>query len=852
MRIMNPVISMMRKVQYRVFLVLFLAVTFVAVPNGTHASNWGDITIYITPAEVTGSAQWYITYDDKHSSGESQTVNLKNDVVYTIQFTSVEGYQAPANLTVQFASGQTSFSTTVEYIPVGGDEKVTVDVPNWPLWPQKRTSYSVWEPYSFTSIGRDVMAWVVFDNPDTANPTFWVSDLKVTIMDTIVSGDVEETIVTKVEPEFSDSVQTYGYIQGGQIHEFPATLSGVVDDLRDYAIIPEYVPGVDSSEWWLMYDPDELVSGDEEYYANQDFDTSWLGYDEWITFLQEGIEIESVQYVLEDSGHAPPVTMWAKDNWLVYYVDNYVVPSAWMDGETEKVFIFLPTNQGMLNCFEVNETPGSLGVSRIWSVMPFPAFQQAVYNQVRYENDGQYPRLTVLDGPVYVHDVQDDAGNWKRVLVGSTGLGTEQVNKIGPNWTVEDSDMPQPGGGPAITGKSKIFGIYAIDVTDPYNPDPLWSVTNIQVQREDGASVMRVIDDEGNSLDAEDFPYSDIDMMTAKPQIGFTETEDGTRTWHLLMVGVDNSDFDTPKYVWIDADPLTGVVRERGYFNGFDGQTPETLPSEDTFAYNFEDWYPSRMLAAYPQEEGSLPVLSDVYVYLSNGTFYSWDLASEEAVPVKVFNVYTNEGHTYPAPPITDFDIAYFGGDVYLAATAPLDYPGVGQPHDTYGLLLVNLTLIQEKEVQDLNTQGSQGQSGDEKIRLVEDGVVMIQLQTGKGGNAYDFNELTAAPLFAGETLYQAQYTDEGDVSRLYTLDLSYLSDISGSSGQVFLPDDPFIDVIEQEFSAMTVNSEGDLLLLNEDGDVVLTIEDVIDLGDGSGGGSSELNNLEIVYWKTK
>jgi hypothetical protein len=40
---------------------------------------------------------------------------------------------------------------------------------------------------------------------------------------------------------------------------------------------------------------------------------------------------------------------------------------------------------------------------------------------------------------------------------------------------------------------------------------------------------------------------------------------------------------------------------------------------------------------------------------------------------------------------------------------------------------------------------------------------------------------------------------------------------------------------------------------LDESGGVVLTIEDVIDLGDGgAGGGSSELNNLEIVYWKTK
>jgi len=848
--------------------VFFLAVTFVAVPNGTHAANWGDITIYITPAEVTGSAQWYITSNKKHSSGESQRVNLKNDVVYTIQFTEVEEYQAPPNLTVQFAPDQTSFSTTVEYVAVGGDENVTVDVPNWPLWPQKRTSYSVWEPYSFTSIGRDVNAWVLFDNPDPDNPTFWVSDLKVTIMDTVLTEGVEKTIVTKVEPEYLDSGAIYGYIQGGQIHEFPDTLSGIEEDLRDYSVIPEFVPGVDGSEFWLMHDPNELVSGDEEYYANQDFATSWFGYGDWITFLQEGIEVDGVQYVLEDSGHAPPLTMWGKDGWLDFYVDDYSPPSEWMiDSETERVFIFLPTNQGMLNCFEVDETPGSLGVSRIWSVMPFPAFQQAVYSQVRYENDGQYPRLTVLDGPVYVHDVQDDAGNWKRVLVGSTGLGTEQVNKIGPNWTVEDSDMPQPGGGPAITGKSKMFGIYAIDVTDPYNPDPLWSVTNIQVQREDGASVSRVIDDEGNSLDSVDYPYSDIDMMTAKPQIGFTETEDGTRTWHLLMVGVDNSDSDTPKYVWIDADPLTGAIRNRGYFYDFDGETPETLPSVDTFGYNSEDWYPSRLLAAYPPTDDALPVLSDVYVYLSNGTFYSWDLSSEDPVPEKIFNVYTNEGHGYPAPPITDFDIAYFpdpedpnSTETYLAATAPLDYPGVGQPHDTYGLLLVNLTLIQEKEVQDLNTQGAQGQSGDEKIKLVEDGVVMIQLQTGKGGQAYDFNELAAAPVFLSKEtngvleakLFMALYTDEGDVSRLYTLDLSYLSEITGHSGQVDLPDDPFVDYIGQEFSSITINSEGDLLLLDAEGGVIDTIENVVDLGLGPPGGTSELDNLGIVYWEFK
>jgi hypothetical protein len=273
MKIMHPAISMVRKYQflpYKVFLVFFLGLTFFCAPNEIYAANWGEITIYIAPAEVAGSAQWYITSNKKHSSGETQSVNLKNDVVYTIQFTEVEGYQAPANLTIQFAPDQTSFSTTVEYVPVGGDENVTVDVPNWPLWPQKRTSYSVWEPYSFTSIGRDVNAWVLFDNPDADNPTFWISDLKVTISQT--KGGI--TTVTRVTPEYPESGQTYGYIQGGEIHDFPDLLSGIVSDFRNYAVIPEYVP--DSvGDWWMKYEPE---SADPEYYANQDFDSSWFDY----------------------------------------------------------------------------------------------------------------------------------------------------------------------------------------------------------------------------------------------------------------------------------------------------------------------------------------------------------------------------------------------------------------------------------------------------------------------------------------------------------------------------------------------------------------------------------------------
>ena len=320
-----------------------------------------------------------------------------------------------------------------------------------------------------------------------------------------------------------------------------------------------------------------------------------------------------------------------------------------------------------MNCFEISDDPDNAGADRVWSLTPFPAFQQTVYNQVYpHQSNGKFSRLTLLDGPVYVHDLQDKNGKWKRILVGSTGLGTEQVNKLGTAWIAEGA--PAPGASPGITGDSQVFGIYAIDVTDPLDPQPLWSVTNINCIRSGGATVKRldIVSPRVDTGSADFAAYEDVNFMTSKPLIGFTETSEGSRTWHLLLVTIDKEG----QYLWINADPLTGEVLTSGNFVGFQGEPLECLPGEDTrripSGFNHENWYPSRILAAYPGE-GGLPVLSDVYIYLSNGTFYSWDLngydwryvGSTAPKPSKIFNVYTNPSHQIPAPPITDFDIAY-------------------------------------------------------------------------------------------------------------------------------------------------------------------------------------------------
>ena len=595
-------------------------------------------------------------------------------------------------------------------------------------------------------------------------------------------------------------------------------------------------------------------------YPNQDFDNSLFSFSGWMDFLRGEAGFE-----LEDSGHAPPIPMWAEDNWLTFFVDKNSVPSAWLNNDgTGKVFVFLPTNQGILNCFEVSDDPDYPGATRVWSVTPFPAFQQAVYNQVYYHyNSDEFARLTLLDGPVYVHDVQDKNGNWKRILVGSTGLGTEQVNKTGSNWVAEGA--PSPGDSPAITGDSQLFGIYAIDVTDPMDPQPLWSISNINCIRAEDASVEELhVVSPGINLETANFgAYENVDFMTSKPLIGFTETPERVRTWHLLLVTIDKEG----RYLWINADPMTGEIITSGLFTGFADEPVESLPVQapdgGLYGFNFEDWYPSRILAAYPGE-GGLPVLSDVYIYLSNGTFYSWDLnrydwsqpGIDAPVPEKIFNVYTNTAKQYPAPPLTDFDIAYIGGDTFLAATAPLDYPGWGSPHDTYGLLIVNLTRIQEDGTTSLNTQGAVGQGGDTKIRLMEDGVAMIQLQQGTGGGtkSYNFDELAASPLFANYYLFQAIYSTEATLSRLYTLDMGYVAGLTRGSGRgnPGLPDDAYIDDPDNAFAAMFIDSQGNLVILDADGNVVQVLEGVLDFSDmGSGTGSTGSTGVRTVYWKT-
>lgn len=133
--------------------------------------KWGYIQVTIDPEEVRDSARWYLKAGDLKRSGETVEVNTKDEIYYTIHFTSVDGYNTPSDITVEVEAGETSVVTGTYEATGGSSDVVVSDKAKWPLWPQKTAQYNVWEPYSFTSIGRDVISWVTFD-PMEGNETF--------------------------------------------------------------------------------------------------------------------------------------------------------------------------------------------------------------------------------------------------------------------------------------------------------------------------------------------------------------------------------------------------------------------------------------------------------------------------------------------------------------------------------------------------------------------------------------------------------------------------------------------------------------------------------------------------------
>lgn len=764
---------------------------------------------------------------------------------------------------------------------------------DWPMWPEpgKRIfELNVKEPATFLSIGREVVPWPFFGETTVEGGFINLvgSHLYFTIEEfTMLEGVKTVTNYRTVKPGATNLDKLF--VVSGDT-SFPISdfsNQEIIDSLRSRSVFPTYKEG-----WFTYGTPPNQVFVDNESFqadtlANQD-----QYVEAWKSLVLEDRNIGTPDFFFADSGHAPPQMIWPFDPWLYSYrtkTGYQSGPVAWED----RYVCMWPTNQGALQVFEalnVDEPDSISYVNRSWLIIPDPAFRQSVFYELRKSAEASgYKRHTLLDGPVTVRDVEI-GGQWRRIAIGTTGIGTKQVPKPTGAWVaLKQSANNPPVSLPTQTTevqKGRVFGIYAFDITElgstlaGQSPNPLWSISNISFNNsalsdsydksflETGSGLLEI-----QSGDSDHAAYRDILFSVSKPLIGYSRDLNGNRKWHVIILGVEKG---TNKFKWIDIDPGNGKIYGSGYFRNTLSNSDEVLTGRTVkdggtdYVYtgeNIEDLYPSRILSAFPPRDSSYdqePLLSDVYVYLSNGSIYKWDLNPVNSSPTYIVTIRNKLDSNNPVIPLADFDMTYSSGDTYLAANVGLTFSG-GAAHDTEALIILNLSNIDPQ-----NIDFSPGSTGD-VVDASNPNAILVQLQSMSGAYTVEKKSVLASPVFVAGRLYLAFYEldDKGktNVSRLYSIDfLNHAA--SGKSNNPLIEANELSDMdykIGAEFFDFPEGNEAIMMFIDSQGDLVLIFDndgtmDTQTISTGltpfSGGepgeeGEGSFTNLDIVYWKT-
>jgi hypothetical protein len=818
--------------------IAFAAISFFLIVATIAAAKDYTLTVNITPASAQADARWG-TSADNITNLCGVPVSLKSGS-YTIYFNKIEGYLQKSPESINLA-GNMDLSVTFVQEPYGSITRPD----RWPFWPSNAAYTDITNPTTLTSIGTDVVAWLDFSSVDIY-PEFLKTELHF-----FAKVDDPSAIngykFVAFDPSFSasDPFITVPENTARNISEF-SNFSALRNFLQASSVFKEY----DGS--WMSYN--SSVFPNEAFFKTSSEDTL---LSQWISFNRGS---SSLHFNLADSGHAPAQIIWQKDPWYVAFLGGaYTPPSGW----TNKIYALLSTNQGALHSFEI-ATGTSPSATRQWLFMPYPAFSQSIYHEVKRAIDtsgNKYRRMTVLDGPFSVRDVESGSGTWKRVLIGTTGLGTSQASKALSSWKIQGTTVnPDPAKKPkSDDASSRVFGIYAVDMTTPASPVPLWSVTTAKLKRtqyDDSTQNETILKTWPETIGSADL-YQNLKFAVSKPVIGYTKN--GTaREWHAVFVGLTNDN----KYAWYDVNPVNGSVR-MGIFQKRNASG--TLVDETASSENYEINYPSRILSAFPYN-GTEPVMSDVYVQLSSGSIYKWDV-SNNGVPQWKITILTSSGT--PAYPVTDFDIAYNTiGEVQMACILPLDFNNY--KHDTDALIAFNLDTLLANHT---NTDGTPKYAeltaytlaappglGDEKFKKLTD-YLLVQLQS-RSGNDITRNEIPGSPVFINNRLFVSVFV-ENQKKTPYTLyqdvfGINWLTVASNTGNKLIVGDiNAGADLQKWELSsetqkgvAMFVDSQGNLVLLDEAGNRIARVDNLMDYTGTGGGGSSLFSKMNVIYWK--
>lgn len=566
------------------------------------------------------------------------------------------------------------------------------EVPDgWPLWPVPVNEGPFYDfgPLSFTYINRPVYPYVEYIQPtETFSTTLdiWWGQVGVNVWGTklnfVRAGESNPQSVLfpgiggvsgerKIYIGVEDTPNVYDLMDHDGV-----SVSSVQAKLRSFSVIPEYIG---ESESW------EIEDLDGDPVANQYFLDSWT--ESWITFLASD---EKAGEAMQDSGHSTPLISWPDNPWVVTMAGH---PSFVAEMEVSYLpwggaVAFLATNEGLLHAFTILDGNSQ----EQWSILPMPSFKVACYQEylkmISDENTSsttseQRARFTFLDGPISVHDVELNGDgtkdSWKRILVGTTGIGTWMKDKIQEAWTYEGHPIS---GDFLIANERNAIGAYAFDITNPLEPKEQWSFLY------DGAALHRNGALAGTITSETESALQEIEMLLGRPVFGYTIQDDSTRIWHVLLAGVDTDG----KYHLLDLNALTGEVLHSIALS-------DNVVS-GLMAY-VEEYLPTRIAAVLPKGE-TTPILSEVYVYLSDGKIYRWDLQNDPENPENLLQLNLKyQSNYYGAPATQEFDATYLwvGNELhrFLAVPVLIEKTGSWGGGERNCLVVLDITKLENE-----------------------------------------------------------------------------------------------------------------------------------------------------------
>ncbi|MFQ6108969.1 MAG: PilC/PilY family type IV pilus protein, partial [Candidatus Aminicenantales bacterium] len=283
---------------------------------------------------------------------------------------------------------------------------------------------------------------------------------------------------------------------------------------------------------------------------------------------------EGRTWKLGDINHSNPLVVGPPGGLASQMGDGYSdFKSNWQD---RRKVVYVGANDGMIHCFD------ALTGEETWAFIPYNLLPKLKNMWVVDQATGEryFARDVYVDGSPVAADVFIDAdGNgsreWRTVLICGQG----------------------PGKGSTLGGGTNYY--FALDITDPYNPQPLWELTGEKMGE-----------------------------TWSVPAIGKV-VKDGQDTWAAFMgSGYDNDPSQTVGNVFYAVDIESGEAFWSYEVSDVDTSSeftniPNTLPGSPTAADIDEDGYTDRVY--FGDLDGRLWKLDVSEEFTIRGRRVSWD-----------------------------------------------------------------------------------------------------------------------------------------------------------------------------------------------------------------------------------